>query len=213
MKKSSANGLWLLVVGAVLVAGGSYLVWRSFPGSPLPPGEIPRVLEVREDALLPSFRLQGTGGEFTNDKLLGRWTFMFFGYTQCPDICPTALALMKDLKRQLEPNVAVSPAPTFQVVFVSVDPRRDTLELLAQYMAAFDPSFIGASGDDAALTPLTAKLGIQYQRHDETDRKNYTVDHSAGIHLIDPQGRLAAVFPPPQEALRMAAEFRRIAAR
>jgi protein SCO1/2 len=211
--KSSAKGLWLLGVGAVLVAGGGYLVWRSFPGSPLPAGEIPRVLEVREDAVLPSFRLQGTGGEFTNDKLLGRWTFMFFGYTQCPDICPTALSLMKDLKRQVELNVGAMPAPTFQVVFVSVDPRRDTRELLSQYLAAFDPLFIGASGDDAALAPLVAKLGIQYQRHDETDRKNYTVDHSAGIHLIDPRGHLAAVFPPPQEALRMAAEFRRIAAR
>ncbi len=211
--KSSAKGLWLLGVGAVLVAGGGYLVWRSFPGSPLPAGEIPRVLEVREDAMLPSFRLQGTGGEFTNDKLLGRWTFMFFGYTQCPDICPTALSLMKDLKRQVELNVGAMPAPTFQVVFVSVDSRRDTRELLSQYLAAFDPLFIGASGDDAALAPLVAKLGIQYQRHDETDRKNYTVDHSAGIHLIDPRGHLAAVFPPPQEALRMAAEFRRIAAR
>ena len=203
----------MLVVGAVLVAGGSYLVWRSFPGSPLPAGEIPRVLEVREDAVLPSFRLQGTHGEFTNDKLLGRWTFMFFGYTHCPDICPTALSLMTELRRNLEKIVAVPPAPTFQVVFVSVDPRRDTRELLSQYLAAFDPLFIGASGDDAALAPLAAKLGIQYQRHDETDQKNYTVDHSAGIHLVDPQGRLAAVFPPPQEAPRMAAEFRRIVAR
>jgi protein SCO1/2 len=210
---SRTAGIWALVAGAILAAGGGYLVWLSFPGKPLPAGEIPRVLEEREDVLLPAFRLQGTHGEFANDKLSGRWTFMFFGYTQCPDICPTALALMKDLKRQLEPNVAVSPAPTFQVVFVSVDPRRDTRELLAQYMAAFDPSFIGASGADAELAPLTATLGIRYQRHDETDRKNYTVDHSAAIHLIDPRGRLAAVFPPPQEASRMAIDFRRIVAR
>ncbi len=202
-----------MVSGALLVVGGGYLVWLSFPGKPLPAGEVPRVLEVRDDAPLPAFHLQGTHGELANDKLLGRWTFMFFGYTQCPDICPTALALMKDLKRQLEPNVAVSSAPTFQVVFVSVDPRRDTRELLTQYMAAFDPSFIGASGDDTELAPLVAKLGIRYQRHDETDRKNYTVDHSAAIHLIDPRGRLAAVFPPPHESSRMAVDFRRITAR
>lgn len=210
---SSAKGLWLLALGAILAVGGGYLAWRSFPEKPLPAGEIPRVLDAPEDAPLPAFRLQGPHGEFANDKLLGRWTFMFFGYTQCPDICPTALSLMKDLKRQLESNIAVTPAPTFQVVFVSVDPRRDTRELLAQYMAAFDPTFIGASGDDAELLPLVTTLGIRYQRHDEADRKNYTVDHSAAIQLIDPRGRLAAVFPYPQEASQMAVGFRRIVAR
>lgn len=210
---SPIRAIWLLVVGAALVAGGGYLVWRSFPAKPLPAGEIPRVLEVRDDPQLPAFRLQGTHGEFANDKLLRHWTFMFFGYTQCPDICPTALSLMKELKRQLESKAAVPAAPPFQVVFVSVDPRRDTRELLAQYMAAFDPTFIGVTGDDSVLAPLVAKLGVQYQRHDETDRKNYTVDHSAAIHLIDPKGRLAAVFPPPQEASRMAVDFQRIVTR
>ena len=207
------RALWLLAVGALLVAGGGYLAWRNFPGKPLPAGEIQRVIEVRDQEALPAFLLQGTRGEFSNQQLLGRWTFMFFGYTQCPDICPTALSLMKEIGRQLDANAAGSPTPGFQVVFVSVDPRRDTRELLSQYLAAFDPRFIGASGEDAALAPLAAKLGIRYRRNDETDRKNYTVDHSAAIHLIDPRGRVAAVFPPPQEAPRMAADFRRLAAR
>lgn len=206
-----AKGLGLAGLGALLAVAGGYLTWRSFPGNPLPAGEPPRVLEIRDDVPLPRFRLQGTRGDFANENLLGHWTFMFFGYTQCPDVCPTALGLMKDLQAQLGAGGAAVPA--FQVVFVSVDPRRDTRELLAQYLAAFDPAFIGASGDDASLLPLTGKLGIQYRRHDETDRKNYTVDHSATLQLIDPAGRLAAVFPPPHDASRMAVEFRRIVAR
>ena len=133
---------------------------------------------------------------------------MFFGYTQCPDICPTALALMKDIKA-----LAVSPAPTFSVVFVSVDPRRDTNELLRDYLAAFDPAFMGVSGSDEALRPLTNALKVDYRRHDEKDTRNYTVDHGAAIHLIDPLGRPAAAFPPPQQAATLAAELARLARR
>lgn len=207
----SGWGQWLLVVGLSLMLAGGWLTWRSLRGGPLPAGEIPGVTEIRDDAPLPAFILRGPKGEFASANLLGRWSFMFFGYTQCPDICPTALTLMKDVKAALATQPAVSPAPSFQVVFVSVDPRRDTRELLGEYMAAFDPSFIGVSGDDAALAPLTTKLGVYYQRNDGADTRHYTVDHSAAIYLIDPQGHLAAVFSPPQTALGIAADFRRMA--
>ena len=209
----SGLGQWFLVVGLSLVLAGSYLTWRSLRSGPVPAGEVPSVTEFRDDAPLPAFALQGPRGKFGNADLVGRWSFVFFGYTQCPDICPTALSLMKDVKASLAASVAVAPAPTFQVVFVSVDPRRDTPQLLAEYMAAFDPSFIGISGEDAALLPLAKSLGVYYRRNDLTDARNYTVDHSAAIYLIDPRGRLAAVFSPPQEAAKMAANFRRIAGR
>jgi protein SCO1/2 len=168
------------------------------------------VTEIRDDKPLPAFALQGPRGEFRNANLVGQWNFMFFGYTQCPDICPTALTLMKDVKAALAGKQG-TPAPGFQVVFVSVDPQRDTLRLLGEYMAAFDPSFVGITGADAALLPLAKNLGVYYQRNDTTDKRHYTVDHSAAIYLIDPQGRLAAVFSPPQDAAKMAADFRRIA--
>ena len=139
-----------------------------------------------------------------------RWSFAFFGYTQCPDVCPTALSTMKALKTELS---AVTPVPTFQVVFVSVDPVRDTIPLLSEFMAAFDPSFIGVTGNDAALQPLIKDLGVYYVRNDAQNKKHYTVDHTATIYLIDPQGRLAATFSPPQFASAMAADYRRISAR
>lgn len=204
-------GQWLLVAGLSLILAGSYLTWRSLRAGPVPAGEVPTATEIRDKAPLPAFALQGPRGKFGNADLVGRWSFVFFGYTQCPDICPTALALMKELKARLAASAAVPPVPTFQVVFVSVDPRRDTAQLLGEYMAAFDPSFIGVSGTDVELSALTKALGVYYQRNDAADTRNYAVDHSAAIYLIDPQGRLAAVFSPPQEASKLAASFRRIA--
>jgi protein SCO1/2 len=203
-------GLFMLAAGVTLALGGAALVWRSLPSGPAPAGEIPHAVETSNAPPLPAFRLAGPRGEFRNANLLGHWTFMFFGYTQCPDVCPTALALMKEVGANLR---AAPAAPTFEVVFVSVDPRRDTDQLLAQYLAAFDPGIVGVSGDDAALRPLTQALGVAYRRNEEKDARNYTVDHSAAIHLIDPQGRLAASFPPPQQAATLAAELRRIALR
>lgn len=202
---------WLLLVGLSLTFLGVAVTLRTLLTGPAPAGEMPGVTEIRDETPLPAFALSGPKGPFTNADLAGRWSFMFFGYTQCPDICPTALTLMKDVKAILAGKIAAPPAPTFQVVFVSVDPRRDTRELLDQYMAAFDPAFIGINGDDAALMPLVKNLGVYYQRNDGTDTKRYTVDHSATIYLIDPQGRLAAVFSQPHEAGKISANLQRIA--
>lgn len=201
-------GAALLAGGLVLALTGGLLIWRNLPNGPAPAGQVPRVMETSDAVALPDFKLRGPRGEFRNSDLIGHWTFMFFGYTQCPDICPTALALMKDIKA-----IAVSPAPTFNVVFVSVDPRRDSNELLRDYLAAFDAAFIGVSGSDEALRPLTNALKVDYRRHDEKDSRTYTVDHGAAIHLIDPKGRPVAVFPPPQQAAVLAAEFARLAVR
>lgn len=198
----------LIAGGLVLSLAGGVLTWRSLNAGPAPAGPVPRAVDVGDNAVLPDFRLRGPRGEFGNADLLGHWTFLFFGYTQCPDICPTALALMKEIKA-----IAVAPAPTFRVVFVSVDPRRDTDPLLRDYLTAFDASFIGVSGSDDALRPLTQALRVDYRRNDEKDTRNYTVDHGAAIHLIDPQGRSVAVFPPPQQAATLAAELLRLARR
>lgn len=197
---------WVMAVGLGLALAGAAAIWRTLGSGPAPAGELKTVTEYRDDKPLPAFRLSGPRGDFTEAALRGRWHFVFFGYTQCPDICPTALGLMKELK------AAVPPAPTFGVVFVSVDPARDTHALLRDYLAAFDPEFTGITGSDADLAPLTRDLGVFYQRNDATDKRHYTVDHSATIYLIDPQGRLAATFSPPQSAARMAADYRRITA-
>jgi protein SCO1/2 len=204
---------WLLFVGLLLTFLGTVLVLRTLRNGPMPAGELRGIYEVSDDVPLPAFVLNGPKGEFTNADLKGHWSFIFFGYTQCPDICPTMLNVMKDVKAALAIKDAGVTAPAFQLIFVSVDPHRDTRELLDAYMAAFDPSFIGLRGDDVALISLTSKLGVFYQRNDGTDTQRYTVDHSAAVYLIDPRGQLRAVFSPPQEAPKLAADFRRITER
>lgn len=204
----------LIAVGLGLALAGVAAIWRAIGSGPAPAGELKTVTEYRDDKPLPAFRLSGPRGEFTEASLRGRWHFVFFGYTQCPDICPTALGLMKELQAAVPPVTEGNPGgtPAFGVVFVSVDPARDTHALLHDYLAAFDPAFIGITGSDGELAPLTRDLGVFYQRNDATDKKHYTVDHSATIYLIDPQGRLAATFSPPQVASRMVADYKRITA-
>lgn len=198
---------FFVIAGLLLTFIGAGVIFTSIRQGPEPAGQLRSVTEFRDSDPLPAFRLSGPKGEFTQAHLLGQWSFIFVGYTQCPDVCPTALSLMLQVKKGLIDKVATKIP---QVVFVSVDPRRDTRELLDQYMAAFDPGFVGLRGNDEALIPLLRNLGVFYQRHDDTDKKHYTVDHSTGIYLIDPQGRLAAVFSSPHDARQMTDDVARI---
>ena len=197
----------VILAGLALALGGGYLVWRAArgPQPAMPAGAVKTLAAtvVSDDRPLPPFRLASPQGEVTERSLLGHWTFVFFGYTQCPDVCPSSLSLLA----QVEKKLAARGKPRAAVLFVSVDPRRDTPELLGNFVPAFDPAFVGASGSDSALAPLAKHLGVFYQRHDGQDPRHYPVDHTAAIYLIDPQGRLKAVFSEAQDADRVADDF------
>ena len=115
----------------------------------------------------------------------GKAVALFFGYTQCPDVCPTTLAALAGAMKALGPD-----ADRVQVVFVTVDPDRDTPQLLAQYVPAFDPRFVGLRGDAAATERVAREFKVIYQKVPGTAPDRYTMDHSAGTFLFDPQGRL-----------------------
>ena len=115
----------------------------------------------------------------------GKAVVMFFGYTQCPDVCPTTLAALADTMKTLGPD-----AGRVQVLFVTVDPDRDTAELLKQYVPAFDPRFVGLRGDAKQLEAVAKEFRIIYQKVPGATPDTYTMDHSAGLFLFDPQGRL-----------------------
>ncbi|NLO81224.1 MAG: SCO family protein [Xanthomonadaceae bacterium] len=160
-------------------------------------------LEELRAAYLPGgkpvrpFQLVDHRGErFDNARLEGRWSWVFFGYTHCPDACPLALATLNAAVEELQ---ARAPELPLQVVMVSVDPARDTLERLAAYVPHFNPGFIGATGSDEELRALTRDLGIVYVIHEpEPDRGGYyLVDHSTAILLFNPAGRLQAIFSQP----------------
>jgi protein SCO1/2 len=145
------------------------------------------------------------GASFDNQSLLGQWTFMSFGYTHCPDICPTTMALFSEMHNSIQTQQSEQP---YQVTFVSVDPERDTLDRLSEYVTYFDPSFVGATGPEEALQALTKPLGILYKRVETKDSAmGYVMDHSASIVLVDPQGQFHAYFSPPHDAEKMAHDF------
>lgn len=126
-----------------------------------------------------------TGKTRTLADFRGKAVVIFFGYTQCPDVCPTTLATLAETMKQLGPD-----ADRVQVLFVTVDPERDTQELLAHYVPAFDKRFVGLYGDAAATERVAKEFKIIYQKQPGTTPGSYTVDHSAGLFIFDPQGRL-----------------------
>jgi len=115
----------------------------------------------------------------------GKAVVLFFGYTQCPDVCPTTLAALAEAMKQLGPD-----ADRVQVLFVTVDPERDTPQLLAQYVPAFDPRFLGLYGDADATSRTAKEFKVIYQKVPGASPGTYTMDHSAGTYVFDPQGRL-----------------------
>jgi protein SCO1/2 len=115
----------------------------------------------------------------------GKAVVVFFGYTQCPDVCPTTLAALAEAMKDLGPD-----ADRVQVLFITVDPERDTPALLAQYVPAFDPRFLGLYGDAEATARTAKEFKIIYQKVPGSSAGTYTMDHSAGTYVFDPQGRL-----------------------
>jgi protein SCO1/2 len=132
------------------------------------------------------FRLTDhTGKVRTLADFRGKVVVVFFGYTQCPDVCPTTMLEMKQVIEQLGPD-----GKRVQVLFVTIDPERDTPQLLAQYVPAFDPGFIGLYGDGETTAKVAKDFKVFYQKVPGSKPGTYTVDHTAGSYVFDPQGRL-----------------------
>ena len=132
---------------------------------------------------------------FDESHFKGKWSFMFFGFTHCPDVCPAALLVMNAVWNKLPADARQAPEP--QMIFVSVDPDRDTPEILKQYVKFYHPDFIGITGKHDKLDILTTQLSALYGYEDAEDGNGYTVTHSAQIILIDPDGHMRAVFTTP----------------
>ena len=160
---------------------------------------------------LASFRLvDHRGRQFDRARLLGHWTFVTFGFTNCPDICPTMLVNLAEMKRALDSDWK-GPQPQF--VFVSLDPRRDTIELLAKYVPAFDPHFLGVTGTQDAVDRMHKDFGGAHRlgKPDAARGGYYTVDHSVLLYVVDPDGRLYAQIAPPFDPAAIARRIARIA--
>lgn len=133
----------------------------------------------------------------------GKAVALFFGYTHCPDVCPTTMSRLHVAMKSLGDD-----AKRVQVIFVTLDPERDTPELLAQYVPAFDPSFIGLYGSPDAIAATAKEFRVFYQKQPGSTPGNYTLDHSAGIFVFDPQGRLRLFMRDGETPANIAADLK-----
>lgn len=164
--------LLALTIAALAVLWHPQLPERDIPRPGLPPGG--------------DFVLDTATGRLALSDLRGKVVILSFGYTACPDICPTTLMTLADVIAQLEPSERDAAA----FLFISVDPERDTPEHLAEYTAFFSPAITGATGYPATLADIARRYGVIYNRP-EGGGENYAVDHSADLHLIARDGRIA----------------------
>ncbi len=196
---------------AILSAISGVALWKFTQVHKEPP--FSSLLVLPNARVIADFRLTDHHSKvFSLTDLQSTWSLIFFGFTNCPDVCPGTLFELQKVNKNLQQNLQ-SEADQPQILFISVDPERDTPAKLKQYVAYFDPGFIGLTGDHSQLLPLTRQLGIAYridqQDPEEQDRgtPRYDVAHSASILLTDPQGRLYGVFPAPHDAEKIAVDL------
>lgn len=194
----------ILGVAALAFALGLVAAWQS----KTQPADLPRGLLWPPADPLPEFSLiDHEGKEFSTLQLRGRPHLLFFGYTHCPDICPGTLAAMRDLAKRLEQD----PLPTQPgIVFVTVDPERDTPLVLRDYISYYSEDFLGLTGPRATLQALTLRLGVLHVGPSDPVPKgeSYLVDHSAAILLLDEQSRLVGRLQAPHTGAGLDAQLR-----
>jgi len=192
----------LTLAAAALCAalGGYWLAQQLDRASPrLASGTwLPQPKAVRD------FRLTDTTGRtFSRAELAGAPTLVFFGFTHCPDLCPTTLMTLSQVRQR-------AALKGLRVLFVSIDPQRDSAPVLGTYVHAFDPAFLGLTGEPGSILALAADFGVAVNRV-PLPGGDYTMDHSAVVFLLDARARIAAIFTPPLDAAALASDLRRAA--
>jgi protein SCO1/2 len=193
---------WLLILAAACAALAGFWLARQLDR------ESPQLASgtwLPQPKAVDAFTLTDTAGHpYTRADLLAAPTLVYFGFTRCPDVCPTTLVKLAQVLRR-------SPVPRLRVLFVSVDPQRDTPQALALYVHAFDPAFTGATGAPAEILAVAKNFAVAVNRV-ELPGGDYTMDHSAVVFLVDGRG-IEVIFTPPFDAAALTEDLRRLAPR
>jgi len=200
----AALALGMAVLGFAAAAYFRHSAERAgAPGTTLATGTL-----IDPHRPLPEFSLlDHRGSAFTNDALKGHWSMLYFGYTNCPDLCPTTLSSLAAMQKRM---VAARDEPRPVVVFISVDAKRDTPAVLARYVPYFDPAFIGVTAPTQAhIEEFARKLGVAVIIGPETNG-TYAVDHSGAVFVTAPDGKLAAILTGPHTVDGLSTDFRQI---
>jgi protein SCO1/2 len=197
--------LTAIIVVALATAAGIWAA-RAVLEHKSAPDELDATRFPTAREILPFSLIDHNNAVFDNNALGQRWSFVFFGYTHCPDVCPTTLSVLNSVAHKLG-----DLEEDIRFVFVSVDPERDTPAQLAQFVSYFNSDFIGVTGTPENIDQLTRQLGVMHLRVEtENGASGYLVDHTASVFLFDPDGRYHAVFSPPLSADTITDNFRKM---
>lgn len=167
------------------------------------------VTVLQEPRPLSDFSLRDQNGKaFDLSRLRGKWSLLFFGYTNCPDICPTTLATLNQLHSHLGKNPNL--LDDMQFVFISVDPGRDDLPKLKKYITYFNKDFVGVTGNQEQLAKLAKQLGAHHEVLNKGGKKDYAVNHTAAIFITDKEARFFGLMSPPLDAATMSTRMEMI---
>jgi protein SCO1/2 len=195
------------VVAIVAVAAGALLSHTLLQRASAP--VLAKATLLQPPRPLPEFAFTDQEERpFGPEQLRGHWSILFFGFTSCPDVCPTTLAILKESEKLLA-DLPGEQQP--QIIFVSVDPQRDTPTQLARYVKSFSPTFTGITGGQEAVQEFARQMGVPVAIT-PLEGGGYTVDHSAAIFIVDPNGALRALSSTPHTAQIIAADYRTIVA-
>lgn len=202
----------MISMGLVALIAGSAVGWALF-GERLNLAKSGQALPQTHATLLPQGRplqsftlIDQNGAAFNPESLQGHWSFVFFGYSHCPDICPNTLGELNATAQAIE---QLTPTNA-RFLFVTVDPQRDTPAQLQEYVSYFNENFLGITGTAEQIANLARQLGVVYMKVDQPAKQDYAMDHSSAVVLLDPLGQMRAVFSAPHQAQTIAQDFVKI---
>jgi protein SCO1/2 len=197
-----------ILIAALAAALGLWAAQHWFGNRAAADPQLQAVKLFEQPRALPAFSLrQSDGTQLVPGELNGHWTVVFLGFTHCPDICPTTLAELAQAQKQW---AALPDSTRPRVLFVSVDPDRDTPDRIGEYAHAFHRDTLAATADVPALESFAKSLSLVFMKvpaAEGTPADQYSVDHSAALAVLDPQGRMAGVIPPPLQPKAIAADL------
>ena len=206
MNKKSSNTLLMGMAAIIAVVAG---VWLGY-STQTPDRSSAEKPPAIQGAILPNARslkdvhLKAAGDKsFTLKDFKGYWSLIFVGYTNCPDVCPTTLSVLSQVDKLMEEQGLAPP----RIIFISIDPQRDTMDLIDQYVKYFNEKFIGITGDDNNLASISRQMSVVYTRAPGADgsmsEDNYLMDHSSSLILLNPDAQVQAILTAPHTPMQI----------
>ncbi len=199
--------------GLVLVLGGLFWLSQSSKDKPLNEEEAQALgfLRLPEPRLISDFdMLDQFGNPFDQSALKEKWSYAFFGYTNCPDVCPITLGALGRAEERILESLPKKLSDQFQGLFVSVDPQRDTVEEVRGYVEHFSENLIGLTGDPDAITQLAEEVGVWYQRINSASELQYLMEHQDYLVIINPEGNCMGYIKPPFDTVQLTRVFKEL---